>query len=88
MHTTKVKTIWRGTKVAVNEYEIAKGIKAGGLRIVYEDQFMDIKWQDLATIDIEGVGRAMPDKFGRAKTYRLVDFEWKPKGIDKQEQLL
>ena len=49
---------------------------------------MDIKWQDLATIDIEGVGRAMPDKFGRAKTYRLVDFEWKPKGMDKQEQLL
>ena len=47
MHKTKVKTLWKGSTVAINEFEIKKGILSGGLRIIYKEQFMDISWQDL-----------------------------------------
>ena len=31
MHKTKVKTLRRGTTVRVNEFEVKKGIKSGGI---------------------------------------------------------
>ncbi len=87
MHITKIKTLWRGNTVSVNEYEIKKGILSGGLRIVYGESYMDISWQDLSAIDIQSRGRPMKDKFGSNKIYHLIDFEWKPKGSNKQNNL-
>ena len=87
MHKTVVKTLWKGTTVAINEFEIKKGILSGGLRIIYKNEFMDISWQDLSAIDIQSRGRPMKDKFGSNKIYHLIDFEWKPKGSNKQNNL-
>ncbi len=85
MHKTKVKTIWRGTTVAINEFEIQKGIFAGGLRIIHNDEFMDISENDLLSINMDMQGRTFKDKWNPNKTYRLIDFKWEP---DKQHKLL
>ena len=85
MHQTKVKTIWKGTTVAVNEFEIQKGIFAGGLRIIHDDEFMDVSTEELLSIDMDIRGRIFKDKWKPNKTYRLIDFNWHP---DKQHKLL
>ena len=85
MHQTKVKTIWKGTTVAVNEFEIQKGIFAGGLRIIHDDEFMDVSTEELLSIDMDIRGRTFKDKWKPNKTYRLIDFNWEP---NKQHQLL
>lgn len=85
MHRTKVKTIWKGTTVAVNEFEIKKGIFNGGLRIVHGEEHMDISQEELLSINMDIKGRVFKDKWNPNKTYRLIDFKWQP---DKQHKLL
>ena len=87
MHKTKVKTLWRGTTVSVNQFEVDKGIKNGGLEITHQNQTMFISSDDLE-MKLAFARGPFRDKWKKDKVYYLVDFKWEPNNNHKQNKLL
>ena len=87
IHKTKVKTLWRGTTVSVNEFEVQKGIKSGGLEITHNDKTMFISVENLIAKK-EFARGPFKDKWNPKKFYSLVDFKWEPNNNHKQDTLI
>lgn len=69
-----VKKLWQGKYVSVRDYEVAKAIKKGGMRIKHGKDMMQLSVQELASL--KPTGQPMQSKFGG--TYQLVDITFKP----------
>lgn len=85
MKTKKVKKLWKGRFVSVRDYEIAKAITAGGMRIEFNNEVMQLSVDELKSLKPNG--QSHQSKFKGA--YQLVDITWKPLVNDpRQENLL
>lgn len=69
-----VKKLWQGKYVSVRDYEVAKAIKKGGMRIKHGKDLMQLSVAELQ--QLKPTGQAMQSKFGG--TYQLVDITFKP----------
>ena len=69
-----VKKLWQGKYVSVRDYEVAKAIKKGGMRIKHGKDMMQLSVDELASL--KPTGRPMQSKF--SGTYQLVDITFKP----------
>lgn len=75
-----VKTLWQG-KVSIPSKWIEPALKSGGLKVFYENQFMEFPPNFLKSLKWRG---NFADKHG-GKPYKLADIIWKPKKNDQIE---
>ena len=70
----KVKKLWQGKYVSVRDYEVAKAIRQGGMRIKHGDDMMQLDVSQLE--QLKPTGRFHQSKFNGE--YQLVDITFKP----------
>lgn len=70
----KVKKLWQGKYVSVRDYEVAKAIRQGGMRIKHGDDMMQLDVSQLE--QLKPTGRFHQSKFNGQ--YQLVDITFKP----------
>ena len=69
-----VKKLWQGKYVSVRDYEVAKAIKKGGMRIKHGKDLMQLTVAELQ--QLKPSGQTLQSKFGG--TYQLVDITFRP----------
>ena len=52
MKNKKVTKLWRGKYVSVRDYEVQQAINQGGLRVTHNDKIMELKPEELETLEI------------------------------------
>jgi len=74
MKKKKVKKLWQGKFVSVRDYEVKAAIKKGGLEIVHNGQFMQLKPDEL--LHLQPSSKVFQSRF--KGSYRLIDILFKP----------
>ncbi len=84
MKTKKVKKLWKGTLVSVRDYEIKSAIEAGGMRIEFNDEVMELTVDQLKILKPNGQSHMSKFK----GQYQLVDITWKPLTHDPRQETM
>ena len=74
MKKKKVTKLWQGKFVSVRDYEVKAAIKKGGLEIVHNGQFMQLKQDEL--LHLQPSSKVFQSRF--KGSYRLIDILFKP----------
>jgi hypothetical protein len=74
MKKKKVTKLWQGKFVSVRDYEVKAAIKKGGLEIVHNGQFMQLKPDEL--LHLQPSSKVFQSRF--KGSYRLIDILFKP----------
>ena len=84
MVTKKVTKLWKGEYLSIRTYEVQPAIKAGGLRLIYQDKEMFLDTMQLQ--NLRPSSKVFKSKTG-GKDYQLIDIKFVPQD-NKQMKLL
>lgn len=78
MKTYRLKKLFKGTIASVRDYIVEDCIKnKQGLRINYNNQIMELSYEELINKKFQIVKKSFTSKFG-SQDYCLIDFQFKP----------
>ena len=75
MINKKVKKLWQGRMLSVRDYEVAKAIEKGGLRLTHNGKTMILSPDELR--NLKPTSKLFLSRTN-GRDYRLVDITWKP----------
>jgi hypothetical protein len=84
MKEKKVTKLWQGKYVSVRDYEVRDAIKKGGLRIMHDNQVMDVMPDELKLLT--PTSKVFQSKY--KGTYRLIDITFCPLTVDPNQHTL
>ena len=74
-----IKKLFKGNIASVRSFIVDACVKKKvGLRIIYQNQCMELSYDDLLNKRFQIVKKAFTSKFG-TEPYYLIDFRWNPK---------
>ena len=84
MVTKKVTKLWKGEYLSIRTYEVQPAIKAGGLRLIYQDKQMFLDPMQLQ--NLKPSSKVFKSKTG-GKDYQLIDIKFVPQDSNQMKLL-
>ena len=84
MVTKKVTKLWKGEYLSIRTYEVQPAIKAGGLRLIYQDKEMFLDTMQLQ--NLRPSSKVFKSKTG-GKDYQLIDIKFVPQDNNQMKLL-
>lgn len=84
MVTKKVTKLWKGEYLSIRTYEVQPAIKAGGLRLIYQDKEMFLDTMQLQ--NLRPSSKVFKSKTG-GKDYQLIDIKFVPQDSSQMKLL-